>query len=110
ALEEGVATPETPFYDKGYIDIGGARIKCHLHPRGHGAQTFFQGIQHSCNPVLVEIIQRLEPDVFYKYLYNFGLDSITAIQLDGEQSGIVPPYNENIVDYVTKSFGQGISV
>ena len=29
--------------------------------------------------------------------------------MDGEQSGIVPPYDDNLLNYVTKSYGQGIS-
>ncbi|WP_193708288.1 penicillin-binding transpeptidase domain-containing protein [Alkalibaculum sporogenes] len=110
-LEEGVVTPETPFFDKGYINIAGAQIKCHLYPRSHGAQTFVEGVQHSCNPVMVEAIQRLDPDEFYKYIYNFGFGDKTGIQLDGEQSGIVPAnVEQNLINYVTKSFGQGISV
>lgn len=111
ALEEGVVTTETPFYDKGYIDVGGVRIKCHLFPRNHGAQTFAEGVTHSCNPILVETIQKLEVDTFYKYLYNFGFGDKTGVQLDGEQVGIVPTNSkEYLVNYVTKSFGQGISV
>ncbi|MFZ7131103.1 MAG: penicillin-binding transpeptidase domain-containing protein [Eubacteriales bacterium] len=111
ALEEGVVEPDTPFYDKGYVIVDGTKIKCHLYPRSHGAQTFLEGVQHSCNPVLVETILRMNPEVFYKYLYNFGFGDQTGIQLDGEQAGIVPP-NVNLkpVDYATKAFGQGISV
>jgi len=110
ALEEGVVTPSTPFFDKGYIDVAGARIKCHIYPRGHGAQTFAEGVQHSCNPVMVETIMKMKPKDFYKYVDNFGFGDKTGIQLDGEQSGIVPRKTDNLVNYVTKSFGQGISV
>ena len=110
ALEEGVVTPDTGFYDKGYIEVGGVRIKCHIYPRSHGAQTFTEAVANSCNPVLVETIMRMEPVDFYKYVYNFGLGDKTGIQLDGEQAGIIPHNDDNIVNYVTKSFGQGISV
>lgn len=111
ALEEGVVNPDTPFFDKGFVIVDGKKIKCHLYPRSHGAQTFLEGVQHSCNPVLVETVLRMNPDTFYKYIYNFGFGDKTGIQLDGEQSGIVPPnVNLSQLDYATKSFGQGISV
>lgn len=109
-LEEGVVTAQTPFFDKGYIDINGIRIKAHNYPNSFGLGSFAQGVQNSSNPVLVEAIQRLKPDVFYKYVYNFGFGNQTGIELDGEQYGIVPPYDGNLLNYVTKSYGQGISV
>lgn len=36
------------FYDSGSVNVDGARIKCWKHG-GHGAQTFLQVIQNSCN-------------------------------------------------------------
>lgn len=108
-LEEGVVTAQTLFYDKGFVDINGVKIKAHNYPKSFGEISFAKGVQYSSNPVLVESIQRLESDKFYKYIYNFGLGDKTRIELDGEQSGIVPPYDDNLLNYVTKSYGQGIS-
>lgn len=36
------------FYDGGSVNVEGARIKC-WKKGGHGAQTFLQVIQNSCN-------------------------------------------------------------
>jgi len=36
------------FYDGGSVNVEGARIKC-WKSGGHGAQTFLQVIQNSCN-------------------------------------------------------------
>lgn len=110
ALEEGVVSAETSFFDKGYIMIDGQRIKCHIFPRSHGAQSFIEAVANSCNPVLVETAMRMEPVTFYKYIYNFGFGDQTRIQLDGEQAGIVPNNNDRLINYVPKSYGQGISV
>ncbi|MBF7097124.1 penicillin-binding transpeptidase domain-containing protein [Alkalibacter mobilis] len=111
ALEEGVVEPDTVFVDEGYIMVDGIRIRCHIYPRNHGEETFLQAISNSCNPVMVETIMRLNPQDFYKHVYNFGFGDRTGIQLDGEQYGIIPVNtNEKNVDYATKSFGQGISV
>ena len=109
-LEEGVVSAETSFYDKGYIVVDGVRIKCHIFPRGHGSQTFVEAVANSCNPVLVETAMRMEPVTFYKYVHNFGFGDATGIQLDGEQAGIVPNNNDKLINYVPKSYGQGISV
>lgn len=112
ALEEGVVTPDTMVYDPGYIRVGDAVIQCATGP--HGAETVSDAIAHSCNPGLVQIIERLNPDVFYQYVYNFGLGAKTGIELDGEESGIInrlPTADGaiNEVDYATFSFGQGLA-
>ncbi|HCX64626.1 MAG TPA: stage V sporulation protein D, partial [Eubacteriaceae bacterium] len=110
ALEEGVVTEQTPFYCDGFVEVDGVKMRCHIYPREHGHQSFFEGVRNSCNPVMVETIRRMHPDTFYKYVYNFGFGERTGIELDGEQSGLVPLIKEDAnVDYATKSFGQGIS-
>ncbi|WP_083439374.1 penicillin-binding protein [Acetobacterium bakii] len=112
ALEEGVVTPETIVYCSGSIQVGDAVINCATGP--HGAETVSDAIAHSCNPGLVQIIEAMDPDVFYQYVYNFGLGARTGIELDGEESGIInrlPTENGSIneVDYATFSFGQGLA-
>ena len=112
ALEEGVITPDTIVYCGGSIQIGDAVINCATGP--HGSETVSDAIAHSCNPGLVQIIEKLNPDVFYQYVYNFGLGQKTGIELDGEESGIVNRLSTanggiNEVDYATFSFGQGLA-
>lgn len=48
ALEEKVLDLTEDFYDGGSITVENARIKCWKHG-GHGAQTFLQVVQNSCN-------------------------------------------------------------
>lgn len=49
SLEEGVVDLEKDtFYDGGSVNVDGARIKCWKRG-GHGAQTFLQVVQNSCN-------------------------------------------------------------
>ena len=43
------------FYDSGSVNVEGARIKCWRHG-GHGAQTYLQVVQNSCNPGVVRSI------------------------------------------------------
>ncbi|MCY9223148.1 hypothetical protein MOF08_21245, partial [Bacillus licheniformis] len=37
------------FYDKGSVEVDGARLKCWKRG-GHGAQSFLEVVQNSCNP------------------------------------------------------------
>lgn len=110
-MEEGVVTPDSPFYDKGYIIVAGQRLRCWRHYRPHGAQTFTQAVQNSCNPVFVEVGQRLGVDKYYEYIDAFGFSKVTGIDLPGEGRGIIQ--NKKYVGPVelgTISYGQGISV
>ncbi|WKY43881.1 penicillin-binding transpeptidase domain-containing protein [Eubacteriaceae bacterium ES2] len=112
ALEEGVVTPETTVYCSGSITIGEATINCATGP--HGTETVSDAIAYSCNPGLVQIIDKLDPDVFYQYVYNFGFGKTTGIELTGEESGIINRLSTenggiNEVDYATFSFGQGLA-
>ncbi len=110
-LEEGVVEPDSPFYDKGYIMVAGQRIKCWRHYNPHGAETFTEAVQHSCNPVFVEVGQRLGVERYYKYIDLFGFTDKTGIDLPGEGSAIIQSQqNVGPVELATISFGQGISV
>ena len=49
AINEGkVNLFEDTFYDGGFIQVENARIKCWKHG-GHGAETFLQVVENSCN-------------------------------------------------------------
>ena len=110
-LEEGVVTPSSQFYDRGYIMVGGRMLKCWRYPRNHGSETFAEAVQQSCNPVFVEVALRLGPDRFYKYIEGFGFGKKTGIDLEGEEGGIVTSRKDiKDISLATSSYGQGISV
>ncbi len=111
ALEEGVIKDGEKFTCTGSVIVGGRKIKCWRHYRPHGEQEFKQGVQNSCNPVFVELGQRLGVSKLYDYIEAFGFMDTTKVNLPGEAKGIL--YNEkNVgpVELATISFGQSISV
>ncbi len=111
ALEEGVVTPESRFYDPGYIIVGDRKIKCWRYPRAHGAQSFVELAQNSCNPGFVKIGLDLARERFYKYIRAFGFGQKTGISLTGEAIGIVIPEKDvTQINLATISIGQSISV
>lgn len=111
ALEENLVKENDKFVCTGSVTIGGRKIKCWRHYRPHGEQTFPQGVQNSCNPVFIELGNRLGVSKLYDYIEAFGFMDITNLDLPGEAKGIL--YNEkNVgpVELATISFGQSISV
>lgn len=110
ALETGVVTPETSFYCPGYYMVGGCRISCHKHG-GHGSLTLSEGLMHSCNPVMMQIAERMGSITFYKYYQAFGYTQKTGIDLPGEALGIFhSPRSLGVTELATSSFGQRFKV
>lgn len=111
ALQEGkVNLFEDRFYDSGSIQVENARIKC-WKKGGHGAETFLQVVENSCNPGFVELGQRLGTEKLYGYVKNYGFGSKTGIDLNGEGAGILFSLKKmGPVETATTAFGQGISV
>ena len=71
-LEEGVVDLDDTFVCPGYKIVEDRRIRCHK-VGGHGAETFVEGVQNSCNPVFMEIGLRLGAERFCDYFEQFGL-------------------------------------
>lgn len=101
---------EDHYYDGGSINVEGARIKC-WKSGGHGAETFLQVVQNSCNPGFVVMGQKLGTERLYKYIEDFGFTEKTGIDLNGEAKGIMFDLEDiGPVEQATIAFGQGISV
>ncbi len=110
-LEEGVVKAEENFVDIGYIVIENVRMKCWRYYRPHGLETFKQAVQNSCNPVFIEVGQRLGKEKLFKYINAFGLQERTGISLPGEAKGIFHEINKvGPIELATISFGQRIQV
>jgi stage V sporulation protein D (sporulation-specific penicillin-binding protein) len=111
ALEEKkVNLEKDQFFDPGYVQVGGATLKCWKRG-GHGSETFLQVVQNSCNPGFVELGQRLGKDLLFKYIKDFGFGQKTGIDLQGEGTGILFNLNKvGPVELATTAFGQGVSV
>ncbi|KUO60706.1 MAG: stage V sporulation protein D [Gracilibacter sp. BRH_c7a] len=106
ALEEKVVKTDEVFVDKGYINILGRNIHC-WKDGGHGRQTMIEAVENSCNPVFIEMGQRLGMDRFYKYLTGFGFGKKTGIEMAGEAKGILANKKKaTALDLATMSIGQ----
>ena len=110
ALEENVVRLSETFQCSGYKDVLGFKIHCHK-TTGHGTLTFVEGIQQSCNPVLMTVGLRLGGSTFYRYLKAFGFLGKTGVDLPGEGSSVViSEENFTDLDLAIYSFGQNFNV
>lgn len=110
ALEEGVVSLEDQFHCPGYIIVEDRRIRCHK-TTGHGAESFVEGIENSCNPVFINVGLRIGADRFYDYFDQFGLLTKTGIDLPGEAATIMHKReNIGLVELATISFGQSFQI
>ncbi|MDD7403010.1 MAG: penicillin-binding transpeptidase domain-containing protein [Butyribacter sp.] len=110
ALEAGVVKTTDTFSCPGYRVVEDRRIRCHK-TTGHGAETFVQGVQNSCNPVFIEVGARLGVDGMYRYMNQLGILEKTGVDVPGEAVTIMhQKKNVGAVELATMSFGQSFQL
>lgn len=109
-LEAGVVGLNDQFSCPGFRIVEDRKIRCHK-VGGHGGETFLQGAMNSCNPVFIDVGQRLGVDNYYHYFEQFGLKQKTGIDLPGEAGTIMhKKENMGLVELATVSFGQSFQI
>lgn len=110
AFEQCVLRVEDQFYCPGYHIVEDRRIRCHK-VAGHGAETFREGIMNSCNPVFMQVGERIGVDGFYDGLRKLGLFEQTGVDLPGEANSIFHKQEKvGPVELATMSFGQSFQI
>lgn len=111
ALDEGVTDLKETFYCSGTYAVADAVLKCWYYPNSHGKETLRQAIQNSCNPVMIQLVQRVGLKKYYAGLNNFGLIDKTGIDFPGEGINILQKQETaGPVGLATMAYGQGIAV
>lgn len=111
ALDQNIITPNSTFYCGGSIDVLDRKIHCGKRS-GHGTQDVTHVLSNSCNVGMIQIIQKLGKEQFYRYQKDFGYADKTSIDLPAEQSAksLVYTLNQlNPVELATSSMGQGFN-
>lgn len=114
-INAGVISENEKFVCDGKCEIVGANgekavITCLDH---HGSITAAQALQYSCNDALAQMSQKIEAELFLKYIRNFGFGERTGIELPSETRGSVKTTKDrfwSIRSKPTISIGQEISV
>lgn len=110
ALNEGKITPQTKYYDKGFVKAGEELIY-NYEARVYGEQTMTQVLEKSINTGAVFAMRLIPKEIFLDYFNKFGFTEKTGVDLQGEIFSI----NQNLkkgreINFATASFGQGIEM
>ena len=98
ALDNGIATPESSWVCNGWWSWSGKStddtiMKCHLET-GHGGMNLREGIVYSCDVVFYEIGKGFfysdNPEGMQQTFREYGMGSVTGIDIGGEEAGRVP--------------------
>ena len=113
ALDAGLVTPDTTYYDQGQIEVGGQVIE-NATRETYGEQTVADVLIKSLNVGTAWLSTRMGADTFYRYVQAFGIGQPTEVDLAGEVAGQLwlPGDFEHWYDsnLGTNSFGQGLAV
>ena len=111
-IETGLLSTTETFYCDGAIHVEDYVIHCHQ-PTLCGDLTPMEALGRSCNVSLVQIGEKIGPQVFSKYQEIFNLGQKTGIDLPGEANTaymIYPEKSLGEIELATNTFGQGYAV
>ena len=109
AIDSGLMTPYTTFEDNGPVWYYEYKID-NWNGQHYGTQTLIQLLQKSNNIGAAWVGHQLGAKKLHDYLADFGIGSLTGIELEGEDTGLMRDYTEwTDIGLANISFGQGIS-
>lgn len=110
ALQDNKVNLADQFYDPGYYEVAGHKIKCWKRG-GHGSESYLNVVENSCNPGFVALGEKLGKTALFNYIRKFGFGQKSGIDLPGEGNGILFPLAKvGPLELATTAFGQGVSV
>lgn len=121
AIDQGLITGQSTYFDAEYVEVDGARINNSTY-RPAGTRSIYEIIQYSLNTGAVYLLKQMgggevnkqARDIWHDYLYNhYRFGQTTGIEQPAETKGIIPNPNEGEglnIQYANTSFGQGIAI
>ncbi|MES2213227.1 MAG: penicillin-binding protein 2 [Patescibacteria group bacterium] len=109
-IDAGVITASSTYYDKGYVVINGKKIS-NFDGKDRGVVSMQDLLSQSLNVGAAHVESLLGNAKFTEYMYRFGLNQKTGIDLPNEGRDLVDNLNNNRdLEHATASFGQGIAL
>jgi cell division protein FtsI/penicillin-binding protein 2 len=111
ALDLGLVTPGTTYYDAGTVEKGGYTFK-NWDFSANGTQTMTQLLQKSLNTGAIWLSDLIGANKLYDAFDRFGFGESTYSGLGGESTGLVRTNKDSAwypSDLATNSYGQGIA-
>ncbi len=115
AINEGLVSPDTPFYDSGSRE---GLCKTPIRNAGQKVyrdQTMIGVLENSINTGMIFVAEKLGKERFRHYVEQFGFGLKTGIELNTEAAGTIDSLSKNKGDTIdcyaaNGSFGQGLTV
>ena len=109
ALQTGVVTPSTPFYDPGFLLVDGVALHNWMPLNRH--TTFLQAFEESANVIFGRVGLRVGASRLYGFLRAFGLMGLPGGDLPNQQRPIIAPLSQaNALTVASESFGESLTV
>lgn len=109
-LDSGNITPETTYYDAGYLKLDTFTIR-NYDGRGRGTVSMQEVLNQSLNTGVSFVVDQMGKDLFRTYFKALKLGNETGIDLPNEIYGLISNLDSpRDVEYATASFGQGIAL
>lgn len=110
ALDIDAVSPDLTYNDTGEVQVGSDVIR-NSTLQSWGIQTMTQVLEKSLNTGAIFALRKIPQGVWREYINNFGFAEKTGITLIGESKGNLSNLKSGVeIDWLTSSFGQGISV
>jgi cell division protein FtsI (penicillin-binding protein 3)/stage V sporulation protein D (sporulation-specific penicillin-binding protein) len=113
-IDTGDITAKTTYDDLGFLEVDGRTIY-NFDKKGRGVVDMQSVLNNSLNTGVAFVVERMGKNSFTEYFKKYGIGSETGIDLPSEASGNIDNILDNLnnkkkIEYVTASFGQGISM
>jgi len=110
ALDAEVLTPETTYFDRGFVIVENKQIN-NFDKKGRGLATMQTVLDQSLNTGMVYVENKLGHDKFRSYMKSYGIGKKTGIDLPNETSGLIKNLDSpRDIEYANAAFGQGIAM
>ncbi len=110
ALDAKVVTPETTYFDQGFVKVKD-RTFSNFDKKGRGKANMQDVLSQSLNTGMVFVQQKMGKDLFKEYMLDrYHIGEKTGVDLPSEVNGLVSGLKTaNDVNYASAAFGQGIA-
>ncbi len=112
AFEENLTNENEEFSDAPIQVSDIDTISCWMQKQNggnHGTESLRQAFENSCNPIFVQLAQRIGVNRYYEYVHMFGFYDTTGIDLPAEGTGIFHT-EPSVIDLSCLSFGESATV